>query len=188
MEQMGLERGWYRGGAKPGPDGRRTGPWYTQSADDSAGYAAGRGGDVREYAIPKDGYLMADRGYSSRLAHDVAKILGDPYYGKQGQHLAKELRTFGPNEGLTGGQLWQSLEARFGNDGAAEVLTKLNVFKGAKGMTGGPEAYVFKNHPVRDAQRAKFALDKYSVDNIMAGTAGAAVGLPFLLGPRTGED
>ena len=91
MAQMGLEGGWYRGGVKP--DGKRTGPWYTKDAEEAAAYAKrqGENGDVREYAIPAAGYLKASGGYPSRLAHDVAKILDDPYYGKQGAQLAKEL-------------------------------------------------------------------------------------------------
>ena len=174
MAAMGLEDGWFRGGAAP-VDNKRTGPWYTRDADEAAAYAKRSGGEVREYAIPSGGYLDASRGYSSKLAHDIAAILDDPYYGKQGSQLAKELRTFGPGEGISGGSVWQALESRYGNDGAAEVLTKLGAFKGVKGIAGPDEAYVFKNGAVRDAKRAAFDLSRYNVDDITAGLAGVGL-------------
>lgn len=186
MGNMNMERGWFRGGPEP-VNGKRTGPWYTQSADEAAAYARryGSSGDVREYAIPQKGFLNASSGYSSRLAHDVAKIVDTDAYGKQGQSLAKELRTYGADENVTGGALWQALESRFGNDGAASVFQGLG-FKGAKGITGGPEAYVFSNGAVRDANKAVFDPARASADNIYgrstpgftgllgAGAAGAA--------------
>jgi len=184
MSEMGLEPGWFRGGAKI-IDGKRNGPFYTQNADEAAGYAArhGSGSDVREYAIPSTGFLDASRGYSHKLAHDVAAVLDGDYYGKPGAQLAKELRTFSQGEGITGGQLWQSLETRFGNDGAAEVLDKLGAFKGVKGITGPDEAYVFKSAAVRDANKAAFDPARYKDDNILAGLAGAtAVGGTTLFG------
>lgn len=165
MQEMGLERGWYRGGPEI-KDGKRSGPWYTRDADEARGYMPAKSGEVREYAIPSGQYLNAERGYNSQLAHDVAKVLDDPYYGKAGAGLAKELRSFEKGEGITGGQLWQALEARFGNDGAAEVIGKLGHFKGAKGMTRADEAYVFKAAPVRDAQRAKFDPSSVGKDDI----------------------
>lgn len=171
MAAMGMERGWFRGGRAPA-NGRRTGAWYTQDADEAANYAKrfGNAGDVREYAIPKtSGFLRSDKSYQSRLAHDLADLLSDPYYGKPGQQLAKEFRTFGPDERINGSAVWQALESRFGNDGAAEVLTKLGngrAFSGVTGMTGGPEAMVFAGHPVRDAMRASFDPAKYAVDDI----------------------
>ena len=169
MQAMDMERGWYRGADAP-INGKRNGPMFTQDVNEAIGYAKGR--DVREYAIPASGFLKADGSYSSRLPNDVAKILDDSYYGKTGKQLASQLRTYGPDEGITGGQLWQSLESRYGNDGAAEVLQKLTApngqpaFKGAKGMTRGDEAYVFKNAPVRDAEKAAFDPSKYGVDDI----------------------
>lgn len=176
MEAMGMERGWYRGGPAIDKSGRRSGPWYTQDADEAAGYMR-PGGEVREYAIPRDGFLEAHKPYSHKLPHDVARILDDPYYGKPGAQLAKELRTFGPDEGVTGGQLWQALESRFGNDGAAEVLTRLGAFKGAKGITRADEAYVFKGYPVRDANTAAFNKDRAAVDDIYGGATLPALGL-----------
>lgn len=190
MAAMDMEPGWFRGGAKIN-DGRRSGPWYTQDADEAANYAKrfGADADLREYAIPKSGFLNANSGYSHKLPNDVARILDDPYFGAPGASLAKELRTFGPGEGVTGGQLWQALESRFGNDGAADVLQRLGSFKGAKGMTGGPEAYVFKGAPVRDANKAAFDLSKYAVDDIYGKTTlpmlgavgGTALGAGYLL-------
>ena len=81
------------------------------------------------------------------------------------------------------------MESRFGNDGAADVLQRLGSFKGAKGMTGGPEAYVFKGAPVRDANKAAFDLSKYAVDDIYGKTTlpmlgavgGTALGAGYLL-------
>lgn len=173
MQEMGLERGWFRGGLAP-IESKRTGPWYTKSEQEAAGYA--KGGDVREYAIPAGGYLEAQRGYSPKLAHDVAAILDDPFYGKGGANLAKELRTYQPGEGITGGQLWQALEANLGgNDAAAAVLQKLGAFKGVKGVTGPHEAYVFKNGAVRDANKAAFDPARYTEDNILAGITGGAI-------------
>lgn len=186
MDAMGMERGWFRAGQKI-TDGRRNGPWYTQDASEAAGYLK-PGGDLREYAIPKAGFLEANGRYSHKLPNAVADILDDPYFGKQGAGLAKELRTYGEGEGILGGQLWQSLESRFGNDGAAEVLQRLGAFKGAKGMTRADEAYVFKGHPVRDAEKAAFNLSKYSVDDIFGGATlpmlgvlgGTALGATYL--------
>jgi hypothetical protein len=164
MNEMGLERGWYRAGGKI-VDGKRNGNMYTQDQTEAAGYLR-PGGDLREYAIPKGPFLHAEKGYSSRLAHNVANVVDNEFYGKQGEQLAKELRTYGPNEGLTGGQLWQSLEARFGNDGAAEILEKLGDFSGAKGFTRADEAYVFPTKPVRDASKAVFDPSMKNKDNI----------------------
>jgi hypothetical protein len=167
MQAMGMEGGWFRGGDVP--TGKRTGPWYTHDAQEATGYAARRGGDVREYAIPSGNYLNAGSSYSSKLAHDVAKVLDDPSFGKRGSQLATELRSFGPDEKITGGQLWQALEARFGNDGAAQAVSRLNAFNGVKGITGGPEVYVFPTAPVRDAARAAFDPAKRGLDDIFAG-------------------
>lgn len=190
MAAMDMEPGWFRGGAKIN-DGRRSGPWYTQDAEEAANYAKrfGADSDLREYAIPKSGFLNAQSGYSHKLPNDVARVLDDPYFGAPGASLAKELRTFGPGEGVTGGQLWQALESRFGNDGAAEVLQRLGSFKGVKGVTGGPEAYVFKGAPVRDANKAAFDPSKYSVDDIygkatlpmLGAVGGTALGAGYLL-------
>jgi len=172
MADMGMERGWYRAGEKIGPDGRRNGPMFTQDAEEAAGYLrgferrTGREGDLREYAIPADRFLNADKSYPSRLAHDVANIIDSPYYGKDGAFLAKQMRTYGPDERINGGTIWQALESRFGNDGAAEVVDKLNAFNGAKGFTAPGEAYVFKSAPVRDANRAAFDPEMKRVDNI----------------------
>lgn len=167
MAQMGLERGWYRGGPQI-VDGKRSGPWYTRDADEAAKYAErfGKSSDVREYAIPKNGFLDAGLSYSHKLPNDLAGILESPYYGKQGSQLAKEFRTFGDGERISGASVWQALESRFGNDGAAEVLSKLGAFKGVKGITGGPEAYVFKSAPVRDANKAAFDISRIAQDDI----------------------
>lgn len=192
MEQMGLERGWFRAGDTI-VDGKRNGNWYTQDKAEAAGYLKPNG-DLREYAIPKKGFLEADKPYSSKLAHDVANIVENDFYGKPGAQLAKELRTFGPNEGLTGGQLWQSLEARFGNDGAADVVQKLNNFSGVKGITRGDEAYVFPTKPVRDANKAVLDPSMASKNDIYGkidptllfslglGSAGAALGSSLIPG------
>ncbi|MBA3773828.1 MAG: hypothetical protein H0X13_15460 [Ramlibacter sp.] len=189
IDFMGMERGWYRGGPEL-TGSARSGPWYTQDAQEAANYAKrfGPKADVREYAIPKNGFLNADSAYSHKLPNDVAAVLDDPYFDKAGASLARELRTFAPGEGITGGQLWQALESRFGNDGAAEVLQRLGSFKGAKGVTGGPEAYVFKGHPVRDAKKAAFDPAKYGVDDIYGRVnlptlgilGGSALGLSIL--------
>lgn len=184
MADMGMERGWYRAGEKIGPDGRRNGPMYTQDKEEAAGYLAGyerrtgRQGDLREYAIPANRFLNADKAYPPRLAHDVAKLIDTPYYGKEGQYLAGQLRTYGDGELIGGGDLWQALESRFGNDGAAEVLSQLKAFNGAKGFTAPGEAYVFKNAPVRDANRAAFDPAKRGMDDIYgaATVPGMAVG------------
>ena len=175
MADMGMEGGWFRGGPQL-VNAKRSGPWYTRDAEEASGYAArfGSNADVREYAIPKDGFLKADGGYSSRLAHDVADIVENPTFGGAGAHLAKELRTFGADEAVSGGALWQALESRFGNDGAANVLQQLG-FNGAKGITGGPEAYVFNAAPVRDAQRAAFNPANAAQDNVYGRAS-----LPFL--------
>jgi hypothetical protein len=189
MEQMGLERGWFRGGQKPNSAGNRTGPWYTKDAEEAAGYAKGRGGDVREYAIPKTNFFSTEGRYPHQLPNEIASIIQDPYYGAKGKALAKELMTFGPGEGITGGQLWQSLKANFGTDDAAQILERLGKFKGAKGITRGPEAYVFKNAPVRDANKAKFNLADYGKDDIYGAAsnsmmrilAGTSLGGSYLL-------
>lgn len=177
MQAMNMERGWWRGGQKIGPDNKRSGPWYTQDAQEAADYAKrfGPNADVREYAIPAGMYLEGGKPYSSRLAYDLAGVLDDPYFGKAGKQLATELRTYGKDEAISGATVWQVLESRFGNDGAAEVLGRLGAFKGVKGVTGGPEAYVFKNSPVRDANRAQFDPDRRGMDDIY----GAAT-LPML--------
>lgn len=85
--------------------------------------------------------------------------------------------------------MWQALESHFGNDDAAEILQKLNVFAGARGMTAPWERYVFKNSPVRDAQKAVFDPTRRRADDIYgfadprllgllsAGTLGAAGGI-----------
>jgi hypothetical protein len=175
MESMGMERGWYRGGDAPNAAGNRTGPWYTQDAEEAAGYAKRTSAkDVREYALPQKGFLQASGGYPSKLAHDVAKIVSSESYGKDGAYLAKQLQSYGPNEPVSGAAIWQSLESRFGNDGAAEVLQKLG-FNGAKGITGGPEAYVFKSAPVRDANKAAFISANRGNDDIFGKAS-----LPFL--------
>lgn len=170
MAAMGVEGGWYRGGAAP-ENGRRTGPWYTKDKSEAESYAKrfGSNGDVREYAIPSNRFLNASGGYPSRLAHDLADLLDQPYYGKQGSSLAKEFRSFKPDEPISGGTVWQALESRFGNDGAADVLSQLQggkAFKGVKGIAGPDEALVFKNHPVRDVEKAAFDPSKYGVDDI----------------------
>ena len=197
MAAMEMERGWFRGGPEI-VNGKRSGPWYTQDAEEAANYAKrfGDRADVREYAIPRGRFLEASQPYSGRLAHDVASIIDTDYYGKQGAALARELRTYGPTEGLTGGQLWQSLERAFGNDGAAEVVEKLRAFNGVKGITHGPEAYVFKTSPVRDAMKAKFDPEQYAKDDIygfatvpMLGTlAGGSLLGGWLAGNRGGPN
>lgn len=169
MDAVNMEPGWFRGGSVP--DTKRTGPMYTQSLEEAESYAAGhtrrtsRPSDVREYALPKGPFLNADKSYPPKLARDVAAILDDPYYGKEGSYLAGQLRTYGPDERIAGGELWQALEARYGNDGAAEVLDKLGYFKGAKGFTAPGEVYVFKSAPVRDVN-AKFDPNRLHVDDI----------------------
>lgn len=65
----------------------------------------------------------ADKAYPPRLAYDAAKIIDDPYYGKE-EHLAGQLRTYAEGERIGGGDIWQALESRFGYDGAAEILSK----------------------------------------------------------------
>jgi hypothetical protein len=192
MAEMRLERGWFRAGDEV-VDGKRNGNWYTQDQAEAAGYLK-PGGDLREYAIPKGNFLEAGRGYSSRLAHDVADIVSKDEYGKPGASLAKSLRTFGPTEGVTGGQLWQSLESRFGNDGAAEVVQKLGSFVGVKGVTRGDEAYVFPTKPVRDANNAVFDPSMSSKNDIYGridprllfslglGSAGATLGMSQIPG------
>ena len=189
MAEMGMERGWYRGGPAIA-DAKRSGPWYTQDAEEAANYAKrfGEKSDVREYSIPDKGFIKGDGGYPSRLAHDVAGILDTPTYGKEGGQLVKELRSYGPNEPVAGGAIWQALESRFGNDGAAEVLQRLG-FKGAKGITGGPEAYVFNGAPVRDANKAAFNSANAAQDNLYGKASlptlgllgGTALGANYLL-------
>lgn len=169
MDAVNMEPGWFRGGGVP--DTKKTGPMYTQSMEEAGSYAAaygkrtGKPSDVREYALPKGPFLNADKSYPPRLAADVAAILDDPYYGKEGAYLARQLRTYGPDERIAGGDLWQALESRYGNDGAAEVLDKLGHFKGAKGFTAPGEVYVFKSAPVRDVN-AKFDPNRLHVDDI----------------------
>jgi len=189
MDAMKMERGWYRGGSQIGEDGRRSGPMYTQNPEEASAYMSGyekrtgKPGDVREYAIPSGPYLNADKSYPPRLAHDVANLIDTPYYGKEGQYLANQLRTYGPDERIVGGDLWQALESRFGNDGAAETIAKLGAFKGAKGFTAPGEAYVFPSSPVRDANLAAFDPANKGLDNIYgfatlpAITGGAGLGL-----------
>ncbi len=189
MANMGMVRGWYRGGPEIS-GAKRSGPWYTQDAEEAANYAKrfGDKADIREYAIPEKGFLNGSGGYPSRLAHDVAGILDNPTYGKDGAFLANELRSYGPNEPVSGGAIWQALESRFGNDGAAEVLQNLG-FKGAKGITGGPEAYVFKTAPVRDANKAAFNPANAAQDNLYGKASlpmlgllgGTALGADYLL-------
>lgn len=189
MADAGMERGWFRGGPTP-QGGLRTGPWYTQDADEAASYAArfGNKGDVREYALPKAGFLDAAKSYDNRLAHDVARIVDTPEYGKPGAQLAKELRSFQGDERIIGGHLWQALEARFGNDGAAQTMDKLGAFSGVKNITHGPEVMMFKSAPVRDANLAAFNPDRMKVDDIYgfttpefaAALAGVSGGLGLL--------
>ena len=189
MADAGVERGWFRGGTAP-QGGLRTGPWYTQDADEAASYAArfGNKGDVREYALPKAGFLDAAKSYDNRLAHDVARIVDTPEYGKPGAQLAKELRSFQGDERIIGGHLWQALEARFGNDGAAQTMDKLGAFSGVKNITHGPEVMMFKSAPVRDANLAAFNPDRMKVDDIYgfttpefaAALAGVSGGLGLL--------
>jgi hypothetical protein len=162
MDAADMERGYWRGGKTP-IDGKRTGNWYTQNKNEAEGFAKP---DLREYAIPKSGYLVADKGYSPKLAYDVADIITDKYYGESGNRLAKELRSFGNDEGITGGQIWQSLEAHFGNDGAMDILDKLKSFSGVKGITAPGEVVVFKSAPVKDANAAKFDPERLYVDDI----------------------
>jgi hypothetical protein len=156
MQQMGLERGWFRGGEAP-VNGKRTGPMYTQDATEATGYASGRGGDVREYAIPQNNMLMADRSYDERLPHAIADVLDTPYYGPTGARLAGEFRNFKEGDRIAGQDLWQILKSNFGShDDAAEIVQKLGPFLGAKGVTKPGEAYVFKQGAVRDANQAVF--------------------------------
>ena len=57
MADMGMERGWYRGGPKI-VDGKKTGDWYTPFEGDAKDYAARTiNSDVREYAVPAKGIL-----------------------------------------------------------------------------------------------------------------------------------
>ena len=186
MQDMGMERGWYRGGEAP-KGGRRTGPWYTQDPDEATSYARrhGQGADMREYALPAQGYLNAGNSYGPKLAEDVARVLDDPYFDAPGKELAGMLRQYfvTPGERITGGELWQALEARFGNDGASAVLERLGPFSGAKGIAGPNEAYVFRNAPVRDAHAAQFDPARRGADDIygradprlLAGMAGAGL-------------
>lgn len=187
---MGMERGYWRGGEAPNNAGNRTGPWYTKDKETAEGYAKGRGGDVREYALPKTGYLDAAKNYNHNLPNDVAKIISDPYYGKKGQFLAKEFSSYGPGEGISGGQLWASLKMTFGDQDAMEIISKLGKFNGAKNITHNPaDVVVFKNAPVRDANQAKFNLADYGKDDIygkvslpmLGAAAGTALGAGLLL-------
>ena len=157
MKSLGLERGWYRGGPRPNEAGNKTGNFYTLSPDEAAGYAKRfKNPDVREYAIPTGPYLQSDRGYKPRLGEALAKILEDPYYGKEGARLAKEFRSYGPDEYINGSAIMQSLEAAFGNQGMGEVLDKLKYFKGAMGHLNNGEVQLFPSAMVRDANKAKF--------------------------------
>lgn len=179
ISAAGMEDNWWRGGQTP-KDGKRTGDWYTRNKQEASGYAKP---DLREYAIPASGFLEAEKGYSNKLAHDVADIISAPYYGKIGGNLAKHLRSFVGDEGITGGQIWQSLSAHFGNDDAIDVLSKLKSFHGIKNVTAPGEAIVFKTAPVRDAKLAKFDLSRMHIDDIygkatvpvMAGSAGLGI-------------
>lgn len=173
MEKAGMESGWYRGGPKPVMDQagntRRTGGFYTVNPEEAANYAKrfGKSGDVREYAIPTSGYLEGNKGYVPRLAHDLAKVLDSPEYGGQGAELAKWFRTWtDPEIGISGGEVWQALESRFGNDGAAAIIDKLGKFNGVAGVTAPGEVYVFKSAPVRDAKKAAFDPYRLGVDDI----------------------
>lgn len=171
MQAMGLERGWYRGGVAP-MDGRRTGPWYSRDADEAAGYAKrfGDKADVREYAIPKEDMLFRTyMSYPSRMAHDLADVVSGHEWGPKGAQLAKELRSYAPSDRVPGYEVWQALESRFGNDGAAAALSKLmggKAFSGATGMTNDGAVLVFPHAPVRDAARAAFDPSRAGVDDI----------------------
>ena len=184
MSEMGMERGWYRGGPEIVGD-KRSGPWYTQIKEEAADYAKrfSPKEEVREYAIPASGYLSAGNSYSSQLAHDLASVVEDKYFGPAGQNLAKELRTYGPNDRVPGYEVWQALESRFGNDGAGEALQRLGPFKGVRGVAGPHDAFVFSNAPVRDAQKAAFDPAKIFDDNILSSisTMGLLGGAPFVL-------
>lgn len=178
MQQMGLERGWYRGGPAPA-GGRRTGPWYTQDVNEAADYSRrfGDKADVREYAIPRGPYLDAGMSYNNTLPLAMAKVVNTPEFGAKGAQLAKEFGTFGPDERISGGALWQALESRFGNDGAAEAVSRLGAFRGARGMTGPSEAYVFKSSPVRDAESAAFDPARSAEDYIYGAADPRLLGL-----------
>lgn len=169
MNEMGMERGWYRGGPEP-KAGSRTGPWYTKDPEEAAAYAKrfGKEADVREYAIPSDRFFNTDASYPPAFANDVANLLSNPYYEKVGADLARDLRQYYVNTGerVPGYEMWNSLRSRYGNDGAAEVLQELGKFSGAKGITHGNEAYVFKTSPIRDANKAQFDPAKRHVDDI----------------------
>ena len=181
MAAVGYERGWFRGGPEI-IDGRMSGPWYTRQAEEAADYAKrfGPSADVREYAIPKAGSLNLNMGYSSKLAHDLAgKVESMP----NGKKLAEMLRQYGPDERVSGVEIWQGLKNNIGEDAGIEALQALK-FKGLKGVNSPDYVRLFPGTVARDAERAAFdpAKIKSHVDDIygkatpaaMAAAAGAA--------------
>lgn len=174
MADVGFEGGWYRGGPEI-VDGRMSGPWYTRSADEAADYARrfGTGSDVREYAIPKRGFIDLNKSYDSRLARDLAsKVAGTP----KGDQLASMLRQYGDGERVNGVELWMGLKNNIGEDGAINALRSLG-FGGAKGINSPDYVRLFPGTVARDAKRAAFdpAKIKAGVDDIYGAiTPGAA--------------
>lgn len=189
MRAVDYERGWWRGGPQI-RNGRMSGSWYTLDPNEAADYARrfGATGDVREYAIPSKRYLNADSAYSSRLAHDMANRVGD------NEKFAALLRTYEPNEGLTGITAWMGAKNNLGDERAAELFKALG-FAGVKGINSPNYVRLFQGTHARDAMKAAFDPARLHIDDIygratpeaLAALSGGSAGLWSLIRSRGDE-
>lgn len=174
MRLANYERGWYRGGA-PIVDGKKSGDWYTQFADEAADYARRLpSSDVREYAVPIKQTMKFDAAYPAKMAHDLAaRVEG---MGEKGAKLAKELRSYGPDEHISGLEAWRGLSKWLGEDVAAQTLADIG-WRAVKGVNSPNYLRLLPGGTVRDANLAKFDPARLKVDDIFGGADPALLGL-----------
>lgn len=165
MRAAGYDRGWYRGGPKI-TDGKKSGDWYTyQAPEEAADYARrfGANGEVREYAVPIKETMQFDRGYPSRMAHDIAaRVEG---LGEKGAKLASELRSYDPGEYISGAEAWRSLSKWLGDDVAANTLSDIG-WRAVQGINSPTYLRVLPRGTVRDAEKAMFDPARIRIDDI----------------------
>lgn len=165
MRAAGYDRGWYRGGQKI-TDGKKSGDWYTyQAPEEAADYAKrfGANGEVREYAVPIKETMQFDRGYPSRMAHDIASRIEG--LGEKGAKLAAELRSYGPGEYISGAEAWRSLSKWLGDDVAANTLSDIG-WRAVQGINSPTYLRLLPRGTVRDAEKAKFDPARIKIDDI----------------------
>ena len=170
MQKMGMERGFWRGGASPAD-----GPYYTpdKSAAESFAKRHGPGADVREYAIKLDNQFDYHNGHvNPEQLETLAKIMdseGNSFAAKGFRDIARE------EGGLHNTELYQMLSVHSPNPNAA--LSKL----GYDVINAGQELVVLnKSGTVRDAENAAFDLSKKTSENILAGMLPAGIGIAAL--------